>query len=67
VSRGANLVLATGVVAGTWTRTAGTLSVAWLEDADPPDHNLLEQEAARLAAILDTELDLTVTSGYEQA
>ena len=67
VSRGANLVLATGVVAGTWTRTAGTLSVAWLEDADPPDHNLLEQEAARLAAILDTELNLAVTSGYEQA
>ena len=29
VTRGANLVLATGVVAGTWTRTAGTLS-GWI-------------------------------------
>ena len=63
VTRGANLVLANGVVAGTWSRKAGTLSVAWLEDADPPDLNLLGQEAARLAAILDTELDLKVTSG----
>ena len=66
VTRGANLVLANGVVAGTWTRKAGTLSVAWFEDADPPDLNLLGQEAARLAATLDTELELTVTSGYEQ-
>ncbi len=63
VSRGANLVLANGVVAGTWARKKGTLSVAWLEDTDPPDLNLLEQDAARLAAILDTELDLNVTSG----
>ena len=63
VTRGANLVLASGVVAGTWTRKAGTLTVAWLEEADPPDHDLLGQEAARLAAILGTELDLNVTSG----
>ena len=63
VTRGANLVLADGVVAGTWARKKGTLSVAWLEDTDPPDLNLLEQDAARLAAILDTELDLNVTSG----
>ena len=58
VTRGANLVLAGGVVAGTWTRKAGTLTVAWLGGADPPDHDLLVEEAARLAAILGTELDL---------
>ena len=63
VTRGANLVLANGVVAGTWMRKADTLSVAWREDADPPDLDLLGQEAARLAAVLDTELDLNVTSG----
>ena len=63
VTRGANLVLANGVVAGTWTRKANTLSLAWFDDADPPDLNLLGQEAARLAATLDTELDLNVTSG----
>ena len=62
VTRGANLVLAGGVVAGTWTRRAGTLAVAWLGGADPPDHDLLEEEAGRLAAVLCTELSLNVTS-----
>jgi hypothetical protein len=63
VTRGANLVLADGVVAGTWTRTAGTLTVAWLGGTDPHDHDLLEAEVARLAAILGTELDLDVMTG----
>ena len=63
VTRGANLVLACGVVAGTWTRKGDTLTVAWLEGADPPDLNLLGEEVARLAAVLGTELDLHVTSG----
>ena len=62
VTRGANLVLVNGVVAGTWTRKAGTLSLAWFDDADPPDLNFLGQEAARLAATLDTELNLNVTA-----
>ena len=61
VTRGANLVLANGVVAGTWMRKAGTLAVAWLGEADPPELDLLREEAARLAAILGTELDLNVT------
>ena len=61
VTRGANLVVAGGVVGGTWTRKAGTLTVSWLEEADPPDLDLLREEAARLAAILGTELDLNVT------
>ena len=47
----------------TWTRKAGTLSVAWFAVADPPDHDLLGAEAARLATFLGTELDLKVTSG----
>jgi hypothetical protein len=63
VTRGANLVLAGGVVAGTWTRKAGTLTVVWFREAEPPDQDLLAEEAARLAGILDTELALTVTSG----
>ena len=62
VTRGANLALAGGVVAGTWRRKAGTLTVAWLGEADPPDHDLLVAEAARLAAVLGTELDLAVAS-----
>ena len=36
VTRGANLVLAGGVVAGTWTRKAGTLTVAWFGEAAHP-------------------------------
>ena len=60
VTRGANLVLAGGVVAGTWTRKADTLTVAWFGEADRPDHDLLGEEAARLADFLGTELDLRV-------
>lgn len=63
VTRGANLVLARGVVAGTWTRKAGILTVVWLEEPDPPDHDLLGKETARLAAVLGTDLDLNVSSG----
>jgi winged helix DNA-binding protein len=63
VTRGANLALADGVVAGTWTRKAGTLTVVWFREAEPPDQNLLEEEAMRLAGILGTELALNVTSG----
>ena len=54
--------LASGVVAGTWTRKAGTLTVAWFGEADPPEHDLLAEEASRLAAVLGTELDLSVTA-----
>ena len=45
-------LLAGGVVAGTWTRKAGTLTVAWLREGDPPDHDLPRVEAAQLGAIL---------------
>jgi hypothetical protein len=62
VTRGANLVLAGGVVAGTWTRKMGTITVVWFGEAEPPDHELLREEAARLAAIVGTELALNVTS-----
>jgi hypothetical protein len=62
VTRGANLVLADGLVAGTWTRKAGTLTVAWLAGADPPDQELLREEATRLAAVIGTELELRLTA-----
>jgi len=61
VTRGANLVVASGVVAGTWTRKAGTLTVAWFGEANPREHDLLVEEASRLGAVLGTELDLSVT------
>ena len=39
------------------------VTVAWFGEADPPDHDLLRAEAARLAAVIGTELDLEVTVG----
>jgi hypothetical protein len=63
VTRGANVVLANGVVAGTWTRRAGTLSIAWLGEGGRPDQELLRDEADRLAAFLGIELKLSITAG----
>ena len=63
VTRGANIVLAGGVVAGTWTRKAGTLTVVWLDQTRPADHDLLGNEATRLASTLGDELRLEVTAG----
>ena len=62
VTRGANLVLAGGVVAGTWTRKGEMLTVVWFGEAEPPDRELLGEETARLAAILGIQLALNVTS-----
>jgi hypothetical protein len=62
VTRGANLVLADGRVAGTWTRKADTVTVAWFDAVESPDLNLLAEEVTRLAAVLDTPLDLTVAA-----
>jgi hypothetical protein len=36
------------------------LTVVWYREGDPPDHDLLGEEAARLAAILGVGLDLNV-------
>jgi hypothetical protein len=62
VTRGANLVLAGGVVAGTWTRKGEVPTVVWFDEAEPPDRDLLGVETARLAAILGIQLALDVTS-----
>ncbi len=60
VTRGANLVVASGVVAGTWKHKAGTLTVAWFAETNPPEHDLLVEEASRLAAVLGADLDLSI-------
>jgi len=62
VTRGANLVVASGVVAGTWTRKAATLTVSWFGEAKRPEHGLLTEEASRLGAVLGIELDVVVTA-----
>ena len=62
VTRGANLVVASGVVAGTWKRKAATLTVSWFGEAKRPEHGLLTEEASRLGAVLGIELDVVVTA-----
>jgi hypothetical protein len=61
VTRKANLVIVGGVVCGTLTRKGDELTVTWLVEWRPPEE-AIEQEAARLAGILDCDLHVTVTS-----
>ncbi|SDH69286.1 Winged helix DNA-binding domain-containing protein [Agrococcus jejuensis] len=57
-TRGANLVLHGGVVAGTWRRTDRALAVTWFDEAgDVPD---LDEAVARLGAVVGRELAVTL-------
>jgi hypothetical protein len=60
VSRQANLVVAGGVVAGTWSVTDDELVTTWFTEAGPPPRDALADEVARLATILARPLDPTV-------
>jgi hypothetical protein len=60
VSRGANLVVAGGVVSGTWSVTDDQVVVAWFAEAGPPPREALAAEVARLAGILDRPLRTAV-------
>jgi hypothetical protein len=56
VTRGANTVVANGVVAGTWTLKADVVSVEWFAEAGPRPSGALIEEIERLGAILDRPL-----------
>lgn len=63
VTRAANLVVAGGVVSGTWSVTRDEVSVAWLAPRESPSQRqpsrrLFEAEVARLAEVLDRPLSL---------
>jgi hypothetical protein len=60
VSRQANIVIAGGVVSGTWTLTADQVVVAWFAEAGPPPREALAEEVARLATILNRLLRATI-------
>jgi len=60
VTRGANVVIAGGAVAGTWTLKADRLDVAWFGEAGPAPEEALEDEAARLGALLGRPLDVGI-------
>ncbi|MGI8522256.1 MAG: DNA glycosylase AlkZ-like family protein [Nocardioides sp.] len=61
VSRSANLVVARGVVAGTWTLRGERLDVAWFKESGRVPRTALDQEAAGLARFLDRPLELVTT------
>ncbi len=60
VSQGANLVVAGGVVSGTWSLSDDHLVTGWFAEAGSPPRARLAAEADRLAEILDRPLQLTL-------
>jgi hypothetical protein len=60
VSRQANIVIAGGVVSGTWSLTGDQVVTAWFAEAGPPAREELAEEVARLATIFDRPLQSTV-------
>jgi winged helix DNA-binding protein len=60
VSRGANIVIAGGVVSGTWALTHGHVAVDWFAEGEQTPGNGLAEAVKRLAAILDLPLQLSV-------
>jgi hypothetical protein len=60
VSRSANLVLARGVVAGTWSVRGGRLDVTWFGESGRVPRSGLAAETRRLSSYLDLPLDLSI-------
>jgi hypothetical protein len=57
------VVVAGGVVCGTWELDGGDVRIGWFKEAGRPPRAVLEEEVVRLAAILDRELRAVITSG----
>lgn len=51
-SRGANLVIRGGIVAGSWKTRGTEFTISWFAEAGPPPAAELEAEAARLAELM---------------
>lgn len=60
VTRGADLVVAGGVVAGTWAVRGDELDIGWFAGSGPPPRDALAEEAERLGTLLDRPLHPTV-------
>jgi len=63
VTRKANLVVAGGVVRGTWLAKAGDVEVTWFGENGKPPLNDVAEEVVRLSAFLDRPLKMTVQIG----
>jgi hypothetical protein len=60
VSRSANLVVARGVVAGTWTIRDELLRVTWFAESGRVPRGALREECAQLSSFLDRPLGLSL-------
>jgi len=61
MTRKANPLIVGGVVSGTWARKGDVLTIRWLDERRPPQE-AIEEEAARLADILDRDLQVRLDS-----
>jgi hypothetical protein len=56
VSRQASIVVAGGVVSGSWSLAGDTVVTAWFAEAGPPAREAVDAEVGRIATILDRPL-----------
>ncbi len=63
VTRRADLVVAGGVVSGTWRRRGQEVDVTWFGERGAPPRTELDEQVARLSSLLGTPLSLTVERG----
>ncbi len=63
VTRKANLLVAGGVVSGTWAATEGEVRVTWFGENGRPPRNALAEAVAGLSTILNRPLATTVDIG----
>ena len=63
VSRSANLVVARGVVSGSWTVRDDRLEITWFSVLGRVPRAALDRESARLSSFLDRALELSVAIG----
>ena len=59
----APIVVAGGIVSGTWELDGDAVSVGWFGEAGKPPRRRLEAEVKRLGTILDRRLALSLASG----
>lgn len=56
VSRGANVVVSSGVVSGTWTLKPDRVETTWFAEAGPPPDDALAAQVLRVSAVVGRDL-----------
>src|SRR3989442_1592121 len=54
------IVVAGGIVKGTWDRAGDEVRVDWFKEAGPPPRSQIKAEVARLSSILDRSLSVAI-------